>query len=407
MKLKFVFIFISATALSAPSAAGAHEPTITLAPDALEAPQAAEPPLTLRELVGTGRRLGLGGYGEAEALLDGSDRQAKLRRFVLFAGYSFTDWARLYSEIEIENGTELEMEQAYVDLQPRRWLGLRAGLLIVPLGILNIYHEPPTFLTVERPDVDQLIIPTTWRELGVGIYGTVREGLHYQLYAMNGLEAQRFNAAAPLVGGRGNGANSQLNDAAVTGRVNYTGLLGLDAGVGFYFGGAGQKVQELGGVTVAVVEADAHWKRRGFDVRAEYARVFIQGAARITDFQRQSNATAAAIPSAAEGFYAEVGYNVFTTVRRIRHELIPFIHYEYVNVEAAAPAGVLAAGGSDAKHYLQLGVAYRPHPQLIFKFDYRRRVAEARQEVLLPQAMNGEVPAGGENRFSFGVGFMF
>src|SRR5436305_1865929 len=81
---------------------------------------------------------------------------------------------------------------------------------------------------VERPLTDTLIVPSAWRELGVGIYGTPLEGLHYQLYAMGGLDADKFRADAPLVGGRGQGQNAHLNDVAVTGRVNYNRVLGLD-----------------------------------------------------------------------------------------------------------------------------------------------------------------------------------
>ncbi len=381
------------------------DPQMNLPPGPSE--EEAPTSYTLNSLVGAGRRLGIGGYGEAEAILDGDDKQVKLRRFVLFAGYRFTDWARLYSEIEVENGNVIEIEQAYLELEPRRWLGFRAGLMVVPVGLHNLYHEPPTFNQVERPLTDQLVIPSTWRELGVGIYGSPVEGLHYQLYAMSGLDADKFQADAPLVGGRGNGQAAHLNDAAISGRVNYNRVLGLDVAVGFYYGGAGQDVKELGGVRVGILEADLRFKRWGLDARAEYARVFITGAARLTNYQRETNPTFAAIPKAAEGFYAEVGYNALHLWRKTTHELEPYLAYEYVNVHAEGSTGILDPGADAAKHYLHLGLAYHPHPQIVFKFDYQRKLADATPGPSAIVMGQPAAPVTGQDVVAFGLGFMF
>jgi hypothetical protein len=405
MKLNSIFIFI----MTAASIARA-EPAIEMPHEEPHDESTSKKPesYTLNDLVGGGRRLGIGGYGEAEAILDGDDKQVKLRRFVLFAGYRFTDWARLYSELEVENGNVIELEQAYLELEPRRWLGFRAGLLIVPVGLHNLYHEPPTFNPVERPLTDQLVIPSTWRELGVGIYGSPVEGLHYQLYAMSGLDADKFQDGAPLVGGRGNGQAAHLNDAAISGRLNYNRVLGLDVGAGFYYGGAGQDVKELGGVRVGIIEVDARFRRWGWNARAEYTRVFITGAARLTNYQRETNPTFAAIPKAAEGFYAEVGYNLLRRVRRAgEHELEPFIGYEYVDTHAQSSTGILAPGASTAKHYLDVGIAYHPHPQIVLKFDYRRRLADATPTPSeIPSSDPAPAPKG-QDVVAFGIGFMF
>jgi hypothetical protein len=404
--VKLISIFIC---VLTPALAWA-EPQIQLPPDENKS---AAPSATLNDLVGGGRRLGLGGYGEAFLKLDGDDKEVVLRRFVLFAGYRFTDWARLYAELEVENGNEVEMEQAYLELEPRRWLGFRLGLVIVPLGIINQFHEPPTYPTVDRPLVDQLIIPSTWRELGAGIYGTPIEGLHYQLYAMSGLDGDKFTADAPLVGGRGNGQAAHINDAAVTGRINVTRLLGLDVGIGFYYGGAGQDVKALGGVRAGLVEVDARLRRWGVEARAEYARVFIQGAAKIVDYQRMNDPTVAAVPRAAEGFYANVGYNVLHRVRKTSHELVPFVGYEYVDTHVLPASGVSNPGDDAAHHYLLVGVNYRPHPQIVLKLDYRRTLYGAIETPALITGANVEASeataaTGASNdRVMFGAGFMF
>jgi hypothetical protein len=395
--------------------AAAESPPPALAPTTgpqieLPAPEPAlpslppPPSLTLNDLAGSGRRLGLGGYGEALATFDEHERRATLRRFVLFAGYQFADWLRLYSELEVENTDEIEMEQAYVELAPRRWLGMRAGLVLVPVGSINLFHEPPVFANVERPLLEQLIIPSTWRELGVGIYGMPIEGLHYQLYAVAGLDADKLRPRQPLVGASAGGHDAHLEDAAVTGRVNYNRVLGLDIGFSFYYGGAGQDVKALAGVRVAVLEADARFKRWGLDVRAEYARVLISGAGRVTDVVRDKQPTLAAIPRAADGCFMTIGYDVLRPFKRTRHALMPFVHYDYVNPAAALP-NVLAPGREPAMHFLAVGIDYRPHPQVVLKVDYRRRL-DGPRPAQLPSALRVEDgPA--DDRFGVGLGFMF
>ena len=130
----------------------------------------------------------IGGYGEVvyNNYRDKSVKdEADLRRFVLFFGHRFNDKLRLYSELEIEHALvesgqgELGVEQAYIEYNLHPNINLRAGLMLMPLGLLNEVHEPPTFYGVERNEVESRIIPTTWRELGVGLQGDVLDGLEY------------------------------------------------------------------------------------------------------------------------------------------------------------------------------------------------------------------------------------
>ena len=149
-----------------------------------------------------------GGYGELTLNVPGKyvldsppEATIDLRRFVLFFGHNFSDRLRFYSEFEVEHAVssagdrgEAEVEQAYLDGLLSRRLSLRGGVMIMPVGIINVYHEPPTFNGVDRPAVDTYVIPTTWREPGVGIFGELREGLRYQLYLVNGFNANGFTA---------------------------------------------------------------------------------------------------------------------------------------------------------------------------------------------------------------------
>ena len=205
-KISLAAAFAFAPALRAETAP-APGPSVELPPErdmpAMNLPResAVENPLgRAPALSGTA----IGGYGEltlnapsnAPAVVD-------LRRFVLYVGHNFNEHLRFYSEVEVEHAIasssdqgEVEIEQAYLDGLFGRRLNLRGGLIIMPVGIINVYHEPPTFNGVDRPDVDVLIIPSTWREPGFGIFGELATGLNYQLYLVNGFNASGFSAAS-------------------------------------------------------------------------------------------------------------------------------------------------------------------------------------------------------------------
>src|SRR5262249_21359920 len=147
-------------------------------------------------------------------------------------------------------------------------------------------------------------------------------------------------------------------------------------GVAGYYATANSKTAVLTGASVGIFEADARFQRWGLNLRAEYARVFIQNAAGITDYQRAAamNMNLPAVGSAAQGFYAEAGYDVLRPLHRTRQQVPVFARYEYVDTRAALPA-VLNPVVTAPVHYLTVGLTYLPIPQIAFKFDYRRTVA--------------------------------
>ncbi len=404
MKLKIDFsqVMLLAVLLAAllPARASAQGPAITLPPEPPPDPayQPGQGAPALGAEVGSGRRSTIGAYGEAHLVHREEETTANLERFVLFVGHHFNDWARFYSEIEIEDAKEIEPEQAYVELQPLKQVGVRAGLVVLPIGIINTLHEPPTFNGVGRPLTDQLIVPSTWRELGLGLYGEAVAGLHWQLALVTGLDAAKLSVDRGLAPGRGAGMEAPARDGALVGRVHWNGLLGLDSGVSFYSGGAGQHHEDLGGVRVSLVEADARYARHGLGLRAEYARVFIHGddaAARITAFQRATNPAAPVLGSQMQGFYLEAGYDLLRLLGGTAQQLVIFSRYESVNTRARVPA-VLGAEHAHAAQFLFAGLSYLPHPQIAFKTDYRRAFQDEGTGLLA-----------GEDQLSVGLGFMF
>jgi len=396
----------------------------TIAPEGLSLPGPDE--------LGSGRRLTVGGYGEAQLFsgLHGQDIEAKLRRFVLFLGHRFNDWIRLYSETEIENGTELELEQAYLEIAPDPRIGVRAGLMIVPLGIINQLHEPPTYLTVDRPLTDQLIIPSTWRELGVGLFGDVGAGVRYQVAAMTGLDPTGFSADAPLFGARGNGKEVDVHDPAFAGRLDYAGVMGLDLGAGGYVGWARGGHPELNGARVAVAEGDARYHHAGLDVRAEYAHLFIVDSYRLNDYFGLDGAQT--IPARGRGFYIQAGYDLFRVLwPELSQELLVFAGYENVNPRSrmspyninpptiTGPNQSPPNAPSDAKDFVRAGICYRPHAQVALKLDAQIAlhpnapatvpVAPTPGALGVLQPLDPDVAAAarGDSRLGLAVAFMF
>src|SRR5262249_37707728 len=129
-----------------------------------------------------------------------------LHRFVLLFGHSFSDRIKFWSEFEIEHALseggeasgEVAVEQAYLDFLIKPYFNLRAGMVLTPIGILNERHEPPSFNGVERPFVETFIIPTTWRELGVGATGDLGRGFRYRAYLTSSLDARGFDAESGI-----------------------------------------------------------------------------------------------------------------------------------------------------------------------------------------------------------------
>ena len=191
-------------------------------------------------------KMHIGGYGELhyqDTETDGGtkDKNVDAHRYVLFFGYDFTDKVRFRSEFELEhglvkdtadgsNGGEVELEQMYIEWDVTDQTSLKTGVILVPVGILNENHEPPTFYGVERNEVEKYLLPTTWWSAGVEVVHKMKNGLTFEAMISEGMKG---TTAMYIRGGRQKSANATANDLAYTARVTYTGLPGLKASV-FY-----------------------------------------------------------------------------------------------------------------------------------------------------------------------------
>jgi hypothetical protein len=326
----------------------------------------------------------LAGYGElvyqnySKKRQDGTQANADNRidylRNVLYVGFRFNDWIVFNSELEFEHSStgegaeekgEASVEFGYVDLALSENLNLRAGKLLLPVGILNEKHEPPTFFGTLRPQVEQYIIPTTWAGIGVGAYGEVLPGLRYRAYIVEGLDATGFSADQGIREGRQESSNAIAENVGLTGRIECVAFPGATLGASFYVGNSGQGPPDTSVRTLLTcLHGEYSWK--GFELRALYAQVNIDQA------DLASALTGEAVGSSLNGWYVVAGYDLIPIlIPRSTHYLAPFIQYERLNTQASLPSGY-TADGSNNRSRLAFGFSYKPHPNVAFKFDYMK-----------------------------------
>ncbi len=183
-------------------------------------------------------KLHIGGYGELhynDTETDDNSKSKKVdaHRFVLYFGYDFTDKVRFRSEFELEHAIagegqtgEIELEQMYVEVDMNDQTSIQTGVILVPVGIMNENHEPPTFYGVERNEVEKYLLPSTWWAAGVKVNHRLSNGLTLEAMVGEGLNG---DTDGYIRGGRQKSGNAVANDLAYTVRATYTGLPGLKA----------------------------------------------------------------------------------------------------------------------------------------------------------------------------------
>lgn len=226
----------------------------------------------------------IGGYGELHYNnYEDSDAKIDFHRFVLFFGHEFSDTVRFFSEFELEHSIagegqsgEVELEQAYVEVDINEELNSKVGLFLIPVGIINETHEPPTFYGVERNGVEKNIIPATWWEAGVAFNYKPMGGVSIDGAVTSGLEVGDDYS---IRGGRQKVAKATAENLAYTGRVKYTAVTGLELAATVQY--QTDITQGKAGVETAdatLLEVHAIYQVSDFTVRALYARWDIDGA---------------------------------------------------------------------------------------------------------------------------------
>ena len=341
------------------------------------------------KIVAGNEGLHIGGYGQIDFNLPTRDGTTykngtlDVHRLVTFFGYNFNEKTSFVSEVEFEHVTEVYVEQAFLDYKIKNNLSVNAGLMLIPMGIQNLYHEPSTFNGVERTNVDKYIIPTTWREIGIGVSGrSLEHSLNYQVMVVNGFNGYDkdggvFSGKSGLRSGRQKGAKSYITHPDFAGRVSYYGHLGLNLGFSAYLGDSESKKYD--GLDLAdesaVASADSTIigiQMIGVDARYTEGPLQLRGQyiiANLSNTDQYNSITEKDLGSKLTGYYAEAGYNLLDG-KSETEELIAFARYENYNTHAEVAEGY-SINDAYNRTELTIGLGFKIAKGAMFKADYQ------------------------------------
>ncbi len=356
-----------------------------------------------------GKGFSVGGYGELfiSQIEENGDNTVDAQRVILYVGHKFTDNIIFNSEIEFEHGTtssnqdgrsgSASVEFASIDFLLSDAFNIRGGILLAPFGIVNELHEPTTFFGTLRPDVETQIIPTTWRESGVGIFGEINDvvpgTLSYRAYLMNSFDSRGFRARNNR-SLRVKGNRAKFNDIAFVSRLEYDPFPGVKFGGSWFIGQTGQN-ERVEGQTIdglfQMYEADVDVKYKGFEGRALFVYTFLDDADLINT--QNSLVGEDSVGEEQFGWYVEGAYNVLAIadVHPYFQYLAPFVRYEQIDTQKEVPSGFLRNPAND-RDVWTIGLNYKPIPNVVVKVDYQIRD-------------DGATSA--NNQFNLGLGYVF
>ncbi|MFX0558139.1 hypothetical protein ACOCEA_15160 [Maribacter sp. CXY002] len=331
---------------------------------------------------------------------EGDNGELDVQRMVLLFGYRFNDKTQFVTEVELEHVNEIYVEQAFVNYTLGNNLSIRGGLMLVPMGIINEFHEPTTFNGTERPEMDNVIVPTTWREIGIGVSGRFNDiSLGYQAYVFNGFKSTEADGAAGvsgflkgsngLRGGRQKAIQSTVDSPTLSTKLDYYGIPGLRLGFSTYFGKtqAADDVESIDGanIGIAMLGLDARYAYQRFTARGQFIH------ASLSDTEAYNNLTGKDLGSALQGWYIEGAFNLLPTSKE--QKLFAFTRYEKYNTHLDTD-GSLVKNLAYERTDITTGLTYHVAPGVVFKGDYQFRT----------NALDGNDV---RDRLNFGIGVWF
>ncbi len=356
---------------------------------------------------GISENLSLWGYGEiyyTHPTHFPQDTQFDLARAVFGIGYRFDDRTVFNSEFEVEHAVasaddvgEFEVEQFYVDHQLAPWASIKAGLFLMPFGLLNEHHEPTNYYGVQRNFVETLIIPSTWREGGFGVHGNTEIGLNWDAGVTTGLNLGGWeinpedpqyrtaldlenNGVAPMQATHQELSLANGHHLSQYLSLNYSGIPGLLAGAAVFTGEAAVPTTPAGlpSQRVTLWEGHARWTPGAAELSAVYARGRISNS---STFNLANAGASNPLPSEFLGYYLQGAYTVWENGG---YRLAPFARWEHYDMGASyegIPPGfttVPAGLASDGRPWPQprdrvwtVGASFYVTPHVVFKVDYQ------------------------------------
>ena len=356
---------------------------------------------------GISPNLSLWGYGEVyytRPVHETSLAQADLARAVFGIGYAFDDSTVFNSEYEVEHAVssaddagEFEVEQFFIDHQFSRWASVKAGLFLMPFGLLNEHHEPTNFYGVQRNFVETLIIPSTWREGGAALHGNTPIGLTWDVGLTTGLDLGKWDNnpedplyrtaldledsdSAPMQQGHQELEFAKAQHLSQYVSLNYSGVPGLLAGAAVFTGLAAVPTVPAGlpNQRVTLWEGHLRWTPGAADLSAVYARGHFSNTA---TYNLDNTGVSNPMPAEFLGYYMQAAYTVW---QNKGYRLSPFVRWEHFDMgssyEGIPPGFTTVPTGlaSDGQPWPQprdfvwtFGASFFINPHLVFKADYQ------------------------------------
>ena len=375
-----------------------------------------------------GKRLSVGGYGEVAmsrnfysdhvsrySLADEHKKDPSHGRFdiphaVIYLGYDFGKGWTMGTEIEfehggvgmayekedeeggeweqeVEKGGEVELEQFWIQKSFGRWANIKAGHIVVPVGLNNAYHEPLNFFTVYRPEGENTVLPSTWHQTGISFWGKTK-GWRYELQFLAGLNSDNFTNTGWINKGPGTPTEGEIATKYGTAlRIDNYCIKGLRIGLSGYYGHAignsypnnkdGAESKYKGVVAIGAIDFtynNYNWIVRG---QADYG--YLSDAKQLKYFTNRLNGLSpfhhsAFVSKNAFAYGIEAGYNVFSQIEKLRQsnqKMYLFGRYEHYNPYASKTKNT-SYDYTNVKR-MAVGINYYPVKQIVVKAEYSHR----------------------------------
>ena len=306
------------------------------------------------------KKTSFGAYGELH-LNYNSDLDSTIldfHRLVLFMGYAWSPVWHFKLELELEHNFvkdgqgEIELEQAYILYQPQAAFGVGIGVVLASVGLINEYHEPPLFPSVERPIYHKNIIPTTWFGNGVMLGGIFKQKIEYRLNIMEGLNFDKIKAESGIRSSRQKGYKSDFSYILANMKVDYIGLPGLRAGLSL---SRSQSVKK-GNADKSLTLYEGHIKYTGKE------GIYASGEVGIIDYD-------SGLLELSLGYYLDFGYNFGIFFKKEGLTLMPWARWSDISPDFKTSGGETKDKANRIR-LIEVGLTYKPISFIALKIDY-------------------------------------
>ncbi len=333
----------------------------------------------------------IGGYGElhynrSQSANDATTTKLDFHRFIIYYGFSFSEQWSFKSEVELEHNFvadgegELELEQAFVNYHTEKF-GFQVGVILPSVGLINEYHEPPLFLSVERPEYSKYVIPTTWFGNGGAVYGNIAS-VNWRLALLEDMDGDEIGKG--IRNGRGKGYKTTAYDMVKNMSINYTGISGLRISGSYTVHNAPTSAYFIIDNDGNLIINDADSASVGFSLMEFHAKYNANNMHAVLEYGSISYKNNPLGYETSGGFYVDLGYNV-GSLFGLKSTLMPWVRMSDYNL-----------GNDDPdQHYKinRFGLTYWPVSNIAFKFDIGSQKKESSENTT--------------TQINFGVGYNF